>query len=40
MMLPPITSTLIDMRRPSGALVAPAATCAGEHLWYSASDNE
>jgi hypothetical protein len=33
--LPPMISTLIDIRVPSGAVVAPAATCAGEHAWYS-----
>jgi hypothetical protein len=27
------------MRRPSGALVAPAEQCAGEQAWYSASDS-
>src|SRR5581483_11750584 len=36
--LPPRTSTLIDIRRPSGAVVAPADTWAGEHDWYSDSD--
>src|SRR3954465_8051906 len=33
-------STLSDIRRPSGAVVAPAATWAGEHAWYSASGSE
>jgi hypothetical protein len=37
MRLPPIVSTLIDIRVPSGALVKPAAMCAGEHPWYSFS---
>jgi hypothetical protein len=36
-MLPPRISTLIDMRRPSGDVVAPAEQCAGEQDWYSDS---
>src|ERR1700722_7457205 len=36
--LPPRTSTLMDIRRPSGAVVAPADTWAGEQDWYSDSD--
>ena len=30
-------STLIDMRSPSGVVVKPAATWAGEQPWYSLS---
>ncbi len=30
-------STLMDMRLPSGAVVNPAETCAGEQPWYSRS---
>src|SRR4051794_37927792 len=32
-----MTSTLNDIRLPSGVVVKPAATCAGEHSWYSFS---
>src|SRR3954466_11528983 len=32
-----MTSTLIDIRLPSGVVVNPAAICAGEHSWYSFS---
>ena len=28
----------MDIRRPSGAVVKPAAMCAGEQPWYSVSD--